>query len=124
MQRNRRHDRVRELLKRAVGEVIREMFSIQEVGVVSVTDVGISNDLRSAVVFLSFTAEDRRKAFGKIQENVKAIRMAMSQKVVLKYTPEIRFQIDDSVEKGNHILDILDQLEREGLKPESSEDNE
>ena len=68
MQRNRRHDRVRELLKRAVGEVIREMFSIQEVGVVSVTDVGISNDLRSAVVFLSFTAEDRRKAFGKIQE--------------------------------------------------------
>ena len=83
MQRNRRHDRVRELLKRAVGEVIREMFSIQEVGVVSVTDVGI-----------------------------------------LKYTPEIRFQIDDSVERGNHILDILDQLEREGLKPESSEDNE
>ena len=55
---------------------------------------------------------------------MKAIRMAMSQKVVLKYTPEIRFQIDDSVERGNHILDILDQLEREGLKPESSEDNE
>lgn len=124
MQRNRRHDRVQELLKRAVGEVIREMFSIQEVGVASVTDVGISNDLRSAVIFLSFTAVDSRKALGKIQENVKAIRMAMSQKVVLKYTPEIRFQIDDSVERGNHILDILDQLEREGLKPESSEDNE
>ena len=65
MQHNRRHDRVRELIKRAAGEVIRKMFPVQEAGIISVTDVGISNDLRSAVVFLSiFSPENmKQKAF-------------------------------------------------------------
>lgn len=126
MQHNRRHDRVRELIKRAAGEVIRRMFPVQETGIVSVTDVGISNDLRSAVVFLSiFSPENmKQKAFHMICEKAKLIQMQIAHDVVLKYTPQIRFELDDSIDRGNRVMEILEQLEKEGIQPDPLESDD
>jgi ribosome-binding factor A len=126
MQYNRRHDRVRELIKRAAGEVIRRMFPVQETGIVSVTDVGISNDLRSAVVFLSiFSPENmKQKAFHMICEKAKLIQMQIAHDVVLKYTPQIRFELDDSIDRGNRVLEILEQLEKEGIQADPLESDD
>jgi len=126
MQHNRRHDRVRELIKRAAGEVIRRLFPVQETGIVSVTDVGISNDLRSAVVFLSiFSPENmRQKAFHMICEKTKLIQMQIAHDVVLKYTPQIRFELDDSIDRGNRVMEILEQLEKEGIQADPLESDD
>ncbi|NCC59411.1 MAG: 30S ribosome-binding factor RbfA [Verrucomicrobiae bacterium] len=126
MQHNRRHDRVRELIKRATGEVIRRMFPVQETGIVSVTDVGISNDLRSAVVFLSiFSPENmKQKAFHTICEKAKLIQMQIAHDVVLKYTPQIRFELDDSIDRGNRVMQILEQLEKEGIQADPLESDD
>jgi ribosome-binding factor A len=113
MQPNRRTARVRELLKHQVAECIRQGLTIDEVGVLTVNDVGVSSDLRSATVFLGFvgTAEQRRKAPLKLQERAKLIRMQVGSAVRLKYTPELKFQIDDSIAEGNKVLAIIEQLE-------------
>lgn len=126
MQHNRRHDRVRELIKRAAGEVIRRMSPVQEIGIVSVTDVGISNDLRSAVVFLSiFSAESmKQKAFHMIREKTKLIQMQIAHDIVLKYTPQIRFELDDSIDRGNRVMEILEQLEKEGIQADPLESDD
>lgn len=126
MQHNRRHDRVRELIKRAAGEVIRRMFPVQEIGIVSVTDVGISNDLRSAVVFLSiFSPENmKQKAFHTICEKAKLIQMQIAHDIVLKYTPQIRFELDDSIDRGNRVMEILEQLEKEGIQADPLESDD
>lgn len=126
MQHNRRHDRVRELIKRAAGEVIRRLFPVQETGIVSVTDVGISNDLRSAVVFLSiFSPENmKQKAFHMICEKTKLIQMQIAHDVVLKYTPQIRFELDDSIDRGNRVMEILEQLEKEGIQADPLESDD
>ncbi|HQC43542.1 MAG TPA: 30S ribosome-binding factor RbfA [Verrucomicrobiota bacterium] len=126
MQHNRRHDRVRELIKRAAGEVIRKMFPVQEAGIISVTDVGISNDLRSAVVFLSiFSPENmKQKAFHMMREKTKLIQMQIARDVVLKYTPQIRFELDDSIDRGNRVMEILEQLEKEGIQADSPESDD
>ena len=117
MQQNRRQDRVRELVKRAVGEVIRRTFPVQEVGVVSVTDVSMSNDLRSGVVFLSIFGdkEQKNKVFHTICEKRKMIQMQLAHEVILKYTPQIRFQLDESIDRGNRVLEILDEMEKAGI---------
>ena len=117
MQQNRRQDRVRELVKRAVGEVIRRTFPVQEVGVVSVTDVSMSNDLRSGVVFLSIFGdkEQKNKVFHTICEKTKMIQMQLAHEVILKYTPQIRFQLDESIDRGNRVLEILDEMEKAGI---------
>ena len=127
MQQNRRHDRVRELVKRAVGEVIRRTFPVQEVGVVSVTDVSMSNDLRSAVIFLSVFGdkEQKSKVFHTICEKTKMIQMQLAQEVILKYAPQIRFQLDESIDRGNRVLEILEAMEKEGIiQSDSSQHDE
>ena len=59
-----RQERVRELLKRQIGEVIRREFPVEEVGVITVNEVGVSNDLHSAMVFVGIVGSEtqRKKA--------------------------------------------------------------
>ena len=56
---NLRHERVRELLKREIGEAIRREFHVNECGLISVNDVDVAGDLKSAVVFISIFGNRR-----------------------------------------------------------------
>lgn len=110
-----RHERVRELLKRQIGEVIRREFSIDEMGLVTVNEVGVSSDLHSARVFVGIigNAEQRQKAIAVLTKERKRIQFLVAQEVVLKYTPHLHFVADDSVTKGNRVLEILNEIEKD-----------
>src|SRR2546426_9507067 len=58
-----RHQRVRELLKREIGEIIRREIPTGEAGLITVNDVGLAGDLQSATVFVGIvgTSEQQRK---------------------------------------------------------------
>ena len=60
-----RHQRVRELLKRQVGELVRREIPTRESGLITVNDVGIADDLQSATVFVGIIGnpEQQQKAF-------------------------------------------------------------
>ncbi len=109
-----RLQRVQELLKRQIGEVIRRELPVSEAGVITVNDVGVSNDLHSATVFVGIVGseEQRRRSFDLLQKQRKHIQGLVGRAVVLKYTPHLRFVIDDSVTRGNRVLQILDDIER------------
>lgn len=111
---NRRTFRVKELLKHEVAECLRREFAINEVGLLTVNDVGIASDLRSATVFIGFvgTVEQRRLAPARLAERAKDIQMRVGSSVRLKFTPTLRFQIDDSIEQGNRVVALLDELEK------------
>lgn len=126
MQPNRRGARVKELLKQQVAECIRKELTIDEVGLLTVNDVGIASDLRSATVFLGFvgTADQRRQAPLKLAERSKRIRMLVAASIRLKYVPDLKFQVDDSIAEGNRVLAILEELERSHpLPPNSAPDS-
>src|SRR5436305_808824 len=108
-----RLERVRELLKRELGEIIRRELPVNEVGVISVNDVNIASDLHSATVFVGvFGSPDKKKrAIELFGLNRKRIQGMVSNSVILKYTPQLRFVLDDSVERGNRVMQILDELE-------------
>ncbi|MCX7867314.1 MAG: 30S ribosome-binding factor RbfA [Limisphaera sp.] len=119
-----RIERVRELLKREIGSVIRREFPVEEVGLVSVNDVEVSGDLRRAVVFVSIlgSAEQQRKSVQRLQEQRWRIQDLVARSVVLKYIPVLRFVVDDSIARGNRVLQILEELERgQSPSPESAE---
>jgi ribosome-binding factor A len=117
-----RLQRVRELLKREIGEVIRREFPVSEAGLVSVNDVDVSGDLHSAVVFISIlgTAEQQKRGLGLLTRHRKRIQGLVARGVVLKYTPTLKFLVDDSVARGNRVLQIIDELEKSnsGSRPE------
>ena len=106
--------RVRELLKRAIGEVLHREFPVSEVGLVSVNDVDVNGDLKAATVFLSIlgTPDQQKRGLALIAQHRGRIQGMVSRAVVLKYTPALRFVIDDSVVRGNRVLQIIEELEK------------
>jgi ribosome-binding factor A len=108
-------------LKREIGEVIRREFPISEAGLVTVNDVDVAGDLHSAVVFISIlgTAEQQKRGFSLLAHHRKRIQGLVGRAVVLKYTPTLRFVMDDSVVRGNRVLRIIEELEES--KPDDSE---
>src|SRR5262245_13315496 len=109
-----RLQRVRELLKREIGEVIRREFPVSEAGLVTVNDVDVSGDLHSAIVFISIlgTPEQQKRGISLLSQHRKRIQGLVGRAVVLKYTPKLRFLLDDSVVRGNRVLEIIEELEK------------
>jgi ribosome-binding factor A len=107
--------RVRELLKREIGEVIRREFAVADAGLVTVNDVEVAGDLHSAVVFVSIlgNADQQKRGFALLLQHRKRIQGLVGRAVVLKYTPTLKFMIDDSVARGNRVMEIIEQLEKD-----------
>ena len=111
---NLRHERVRELLKREIGEAIRREFHVNEAGLISVNDVDVAGDLKSAVVFISIfgNAVQQKRGLQLLTDNRVRIQNLVARSVVLKFTPTLKFIVDDSIVRGNRVLQIIDELEK------------
>lgn len=106
--------RVRELLKRQIGEVLRRELPVADAGLVTVNDVDVSGDLHSAVVFISIlgNADQQKRGLALLARHRKRIQAQVGRAVILKYTPKLRFVMDDSVVRGNRVLQIIEELEK------------
>lgn len=123
---NLRQERVRELLKRAIGEAIRREFNVSDVGLISVNDVDCTGDFKSAVVYVSIfgNADQQKRGIAKLTEQRTRIQEVMAKSVVLKFTPVLRFAVDDSLNRGNRVMQILDELEKTSpLPPEKPKED-
>jgi len=111
---SRRQQRVRELLVHALSEILRREFPVTETGLITVNDVGVANDLHSAVVFVSLlgSADQQQAALALLNQNQKRIQGLLAHAVVLKYTPQLKFVMDESIVRGNRVLAILEEIEK------------
>jgi ribosome-binding factor A len=118
-----RLERVRELLKRELGEIIRRELPISEAGLITVNEVGVAPDLKSATVFVGVigTPEQRKKAANLLDKESKRIQGLIGRAVVLKYTPHLKFVIDEAIERGNRVLEILEEIEKSSASPAPAE---
>src|SRR5208337_1833194 len=105
-----RLQRVRELLKRQIGEAIRREFEVSDAGLISVNDVDVAGDLHSALVFISIlgSPDQQKRGFALLGRHRKRIQGLMARAVILKYTPTLRFVMDDSIVRGNKVLGIIE----------------
>lgn len=116
---NLRKFRVRELLKRELGEILRRDLPVETSGLVTIHDVILSRDLKSATVFVGIlgNAGQRKGTEAALQKLTPTVRGQLARSVTLKYIPSLRFVVDDSIAEGDRVLGILEQIERE-LPPE------
>ena len=121
-----RHERVRELLKRAIGEAVRREFNTTDVGLITVNDVDVGGDLKSAVAFVSVlgNASQQKRALQVLEENRIRIQGLVAKSVVLKYTPTLKFVADDSIVRGNRVLQIIEELEKSEAFGGNNSENE
>ncbi|NLP18722.1 MAG: 30S ribosome-binding factor RbfA [Firmicutes bacterium] len=120
-----RRQRVREAYKQELGELIQRRLKDPRIGFVSVTDVDISGDLRQAKVYVSVLGdeESKEKTMEALEGARTFLRMEMGKRVRLRYTPELFFSLDESIERGIRLKNLLDKLgQGNGEENESRKD--
>ncbi len=111
-----RGERVNELIRREISDYLHVRYRAETTHF-TILAARISPDLRSGVVAYSVLGEEEHIAQAAKFFKAKGgeIRGAIAKRIVLKYFPKIRFVYDDSIEKGNEVLRMLDDLETESL---------
>ena len=109
----RRMARVNDLIRKEISEVIlREIRDPRLNGLLSVTRVETSADLRYAKVFISLmgSEEEKRQAEEGLAAASGFLRRGLGDRVVLRYIPQLTFHLDDSIEKGSRMLELIKQV--------------
>lgn len=125
---NLRATRVGEQMKKELSDIIGRKLKDPRIGFVTVTDVRVTGDLQQAKVYISVLGdEEQRQNTLKGLEKAKGfIRSEIGQRIRLRKTPEIFFEIDESIEYGNRIEQLIRQIstEHEGEKKEEENKEE
>jgi ribosome-binding factor A len=116
-----RLERVNELIRRELGEIINREFRFES-KLVTIQQVDITPDLKHAHIFVSFIGneEERRNDMAALHAKRSALQQALSKRVILKYTPHLHFKVDEAMERGSRVLNIMGELEP--LPPEEYND--
>ncbi len=121
--------RIAEEIKREVSDVIQHELKDPRIsGMISVTKVTVTNDLKYSKIYVSVLGnpEEKKQILLGLKNASGFIRKEIGQRVNIRYTPELVFEMDDSIEYGFRISNILKQISSEkddAVRGEPEKDN-
>jgi ribosome-binding factor A len=106
--------RVNESVRAVVAEGVRELKD-PRIGLVTVTGVRVTPDLQEAVVFVSVLGSEkkRRATLDGLSSAHGVLQTRINRELSLKRTPQLRFEYDDSVERGVRMSALIDTALRD-----------
>ena len=110
---NNKIERINEDIQRVLASLLRDIKDPRvKQGMISITDVKTTGDLRYAKVFLSVYGLESEKEFKKgLKSAAGYLRRELGRILSLRYTPELIFELDNSIERGARINTILNELD-------------
>jgi ribosome-binding factor A len=121
-----RADRVGELIKQEVSDIICRKISDPRIGFTSVTQVEIGADLMNATIHVSVLGSEKEKCdtIAGLSHASRFIRGELGDRLLLRDVPQIHFKLDESLEKGSRVFAIMNQLEKEKGNKKGSKKHE
>ena len=107
-----RTDRIEEEIKKIVSVLIdRGLKDPRLTGLISVTKVSVTNDLKYCKIYVSMLGtKDTSEAMDALSSAAGFVRKEIGSKIRMHSTPEVKFELDDSMEYGAHIQNIINDL--------------
>ncbi|MDP4118328.1 MAG: 30S ribosome-binding factor RbfA [Bacillota bacterium] len=107
-----RVDRISEEVKRECASILRELKDPRIPEFVSITNVEVTRDLKYARVYVSIFQKDcdKQAAVKGLNNSAGFVRREIGKRVQLRYTPEFTFILDEGIEQGAHINDIISEI--------------
>ena len=114
-----RTDRIDELLRQEIGDLLATEVADPAIGFVTVTRVATSPDLAHARVWVSLIGQraERSASLAALRRAMPFVRHRLNERVRLRRIPDLHVELDDTAERGTRVLQILHDLE-EGLAPD------
>ena len=110
-----RVQRITKLLKEELSRIIREEINDPRLGFVSIIDIEMTPDLRIAHIYVSVygTPEEQDATIGVLVRACRFLRGELGKQVEMRYTPELHFHLDRSIERGAHVFELLHTIHTE-----------
>ncbi len=118
-----RTTRVNELLRAEISELLLREVKDPRVsrGLVTITEVQVSPDLRRAVVYFSHlgTVDERQAALEGLQHSAPFLHRELVHRLALRNVPELVFKFDPSIERGARLAELINQVGAERREREA-----
>jgi ribosome-binding factor A len=115
-----RTQKIDELLRQEIGQALEREVTDPRIGFVTVTNVETAPDLSRARVWVSIIGSEaeRKQTLMALRGAMPFIRRGLGSKIRLRRIPELDVRLDDSIERGTRVLQIINELEA-GRTPEA-----
>ena len=116
-----RTDRIDQLLREEIGQILSREIQDPRIGFVTITDVETAPDLSTARVWVSVIGqpEEREQTMRALQRAMPFVRHELGSRIRLRRIPELQLRADDTAERGTRVLQLLAELES-GEAPEDA----
>lgn len=110
-----RVEKVQELMKQEISQIILQELKDPRIGFVTVTSVACTGDLREAKVYVSImgSEEQIKGCWSGLQSSLGFIRREIGRRIRLRFTPILSFELDKSLDYSAHIQELLLKIEQD-----------
>ena len=121
----KRSERVGDSVRKEISEMLVKTIKDPRIGFVTITRVAVTEDCRSAKVYYSVvgTLAERERCMEGLNSAKGYIRRELGHRMKLKYTPEIVFQFDPSIEYAAHMGELIHRLQEERENKEGKDED-
>jgi ribosome-binding factor A len=125
MTEGKRSEKVADLIQKEISQMLVKTLKDPRIGFVTITRVAVSEDCRMARVFFSVmgTLTERERSTKGLDSAKGYVRKELGRRMGLRYTPEIMFQFDPSIEYAIHIGEVIHHLEQEREKDKDKDED-
>ena len=119
-----RIQRINTLLRREISELLQRQVKDPRLSTfIVITEVSTSPDLKYAKIFISHIASDEEKqgTLGVLTSAASFFRRELAKRLDLPRIPELSFHWDDSIERGDRLLQLIDEVNKEST-PDQNQD--
>jgi ribosome-binding factor A len=119
----KRSEKVADLIQKEISQMLVKSIKDPRIGFVTITKVSVSEDCRFAKVYFSVagTLAERERSMKGLDSAKGFVRKELGRRIRLRYTPEILFQFDPSIEYAIHMGELIQSIQQE-KEPNGDED--
>jgi len=127
----KRPKRVAQLIQKEINAILQKQIKNAQLGFVTITEVKVTDDLQQAKVYFTVYGSEQEKISTEklLKKMTSFVRYHVGQRISLRYTPEIVFQYDETIERAARINELINKIQEErsnarGTQERKKEDNQ
>ena len=118
-----RQNRVNDAVKQEMAQILRDVKDPRIAGAfVSITGAVVTKDLKFAKIYYSVLSGDKTEVLKALKKATGFFRSELAKRINLRFTPELAFEYDTSIEYGSNIAKILNEIEITPAEDEYDDD--
>lgn len=106
-------EKMNNIIQRELSDILQTEVKNPQIGFCTITDVDITSDLSIAKIYVSFLNKNTKKSMDALEKSKGFIRSLLAKRLTIRKCPELHFILDTSLEYGNKIESIIEDLKHQ-----------